>query len=59
MRTKIVKPSVAKAVKFLSGTLISADFLNPKKVAEKRITNWQTEQDDDGEAELPNPTEQK
>lgn len=56
MRTKIVKPAVKKAAKFLQSTLVSADFLKPKKTKISRVTDWQTEQDVDDKAELPNPT---
>ena len=59
MKDKIVKPTDAEKDTFLTGTLISADFLNPEKIEGERITNWQTEQDDDCEAELPDPTEIK
>lgn len=55
MKPKIVKPEVAKSAEFLHCTLISSDFLNPKREEEKRITNWQTEPNDNCEAELPDP----
>ena len=54
MKNEIIKSEVANKATFLDGTLISSDYLKPRKEAKIRVNNLQSNR---FVAKLPNQNE--